>query len=272
MAILQYFSPLTPSLRHKCLINKNFLWKFKKINSLHYTKKYLAGRDNNGRLILFTRSKKKKTKIKIIDSHYNNYGIPGIYCRYEYDSKRSCFIVLVQFKNGIFCYLNSIDTLSIGCFFNSYSLFFFEKQQYAMNTGDRSFIYNIPVNSIINNIEDFFYSGSKYCRSAGTYGILIRKYYNINKALIKLSSGKLKLISIFSKACIGTNSNLEHKLISIGNAGRNRLFGIKPSVRGVAMNPVDHPHGGGEGKKSKKSSPRSAWGKMFKWIKTGSNI
>lgn len=80
------------------------------------------------------------------------------------------------------------------------------------------------------------------------------------------------MISNLSKAYLGSNSNKEYKLITIGKAGRNRLLGIKPNVRGVAMNPVDHPHGGGEGKKSKKSSPRSSWGKMFKWIKTGRKI
>ena len=171
----------------------------------------------------------------------------------------------------MFCYINAIDTLYIGSFFYSYPLFS-NKKQFSMSIGDRSFMYNIPTNSIISNIENFFSSGSKYCRSAGTYALLIRKYNMLNKSLIKLSSGKLKMISNLSKAYIGSNSNKEYKLITIGKAGRNRLFGIKPNVRGVAMNPVDHPHGGGEGKKSKKSSPRSSWGKMFKWVKTGRKI
>lgn len=154
--VFKFFKPLTPSLRHTCLINKNIFWKKNKINSLSYTKKYLCGRNKFGNLILYTKSKKKNNKIKIIDNHFINYNIPGIYCRFEYDSKRSCFVSLVQFKNGLFCYINAIDSLYSGSFFYSYPLFSIRKQ-FSMSIGDRSYIYNIPTNSIISNIEDFFF-------------------------------------------------------------------------------------------------------------------
>lgn len=265
---LKRFKPINPSLRHACLINKKIFWPGKKINKLSFFKHKLPGRNNKGHIILYTRSKLTRHKVLIVDSKFSNFNVPGVYCRFEYDSKRSSFIVLVHFQNGLFCYLNAILGVELGTVFQSYS-FNKENDILSLKNGDRACVGNVPNTTIISNVESFYLSGSKYSRSAGTYCTIIRKYLNINKVLIKLRSGCLKLVSSVGKAFIGSNSNVEHKLISIGKAGRNRLFGIKPNVRGVAMNPVDHPHGGGEGKKSKKSSPRTPWGKMLKWVKTG---
>lgn len=141
-----------------------------------------------------------------------------------------------------------------------------------MLIGDRFYMYNIFINLIISNIENFFFFGFKYCRFVGIYVLLIRKYNMLNKSLIKLSFGKLKMILNLSKVYIGFNLNKEYKLIIIGKVGRNRLFGIKFNVRGVVMNLVDYLYGGGEGKKFKKSFLWLFWGKMFKWIKIGRKI
>lgn len=266
--MIKRFNPITPSLRHSCLINKSIFWKKKKINQLSFFKIKHPGRNNTGSIILYTKGKRVKNKIKLINNNFFNFSIPGKVCRLEYDSRRSSWIALVYYKNGLFCYLNYINNFKIGNYFNS---FYYSNKGDILNLkiGDNAYLKNIPITTIISNIESYYFSGATYSRSAGSYSIIIRKYNNIDKTLIKLRSGKLKLLSNHCKAIIGCNSNIENKQISIGKAGRNRLLGIKPNVRGVAMNPVDHPHGGGEGKKSKKVSPRSSWGKIFKWVKTG---
>lgn len=262
---LKVYKPKTSTLRHTCLINKNNLWKGKSLNILTANiSKSFTGRSRSGSLILYTKSSRKYTLLyRKIDFFYLNFGINYKINRIEYDPNRSSFISLSIYFNGVICYVIQSDGTKVGdIIYSSY------RPNNNYRTGNSFLLKYIPEGSMINNIERIPFFGSQYCRSAGTYSIMIRKYYNLNKCLIKLKSGFYKLILMYSKATLGSVSNRWHSFSSYGKAGRSRWLGIKPNVRGVAMNPIDHPHGGGEGKKSKKPAPRTAWGKIYKWKKT----
>lgn len=265
---LNKYKPITPSLRFKCLINKSFLWSGKKkIKSLTMNIKHNSGRNKKGHLVLYTRSKNYHRKIyRIINFSYSNFGIPYKILRIEYDPNRSAFINLVYYFNNLTSYCLNINTVLVGdCRYS----FLKNSSNIFLNKGDSGLLRIIPENTIVSVIEKIPSFGAIYTRAAGTYSIIVQKHLNLGKALVKLKSGLIKMIGLSGKATVGVISNLLHKQEISGKAGRSRWFGIKPNVRGVAMNPVDHPHGGGQGKKSKKPSPRTAWGKMYKWKKTG---
>ena len=265
MNLLTY-NPTTPSLRFKCLVNKSLLWSGKKIKQLNLNIKHTSGRNKNGHLILYTKSKNYFHKIyRTINFNYSNFGIPYRIHRIEYDPNRSAFINLIYYFNNLAGYFLNINTVLVG---DSKFSFLTNASNVFLTKGDSGLLKIIPENTVISLIEKTPTFGAIYTRSAGTYSILIQKHLNLGKALVKLKSGLIKMISLSSKATIGVISNLLHKQEISGKAGRSRWFGIKPNVRGVAMNPVDHPHGGGQGKKSKKPSPRTSWGKMYKWKKT----
>lgn len=170
------------------------------------------------------------------------------------------------FDTRISCYITHTHNVNIGARVCSYSILL---DTYTVNVGDRATIGCIPVGTIVHSIESFKGSGSIYIRSAGTFGMLLKKFPELGKVLVRLRSGVLKLVSISSSATVGVVSNITHRDNRLGKAGRYRWYGYQPTVRGVAMNPVDHPHGGGEGRKSKKSDPRNKWGRAFKYRKTG---
>lgn len=263
------YKPITPSLRFKCLINKSSLWSGKKINSLVNTIKTTSGRGRNGKTILYTRSKSYYRKIyRNINFNYSNFGISYKILRIEYDPNRSTFINLVYFKNNVLSYFLNISGTKTADVRYSY---LGASSKVMSEKGTTSLLKYISNNTIISIVEGKPLCGAIYTRSAGAYSLLIEKYFNLGKALIKLKSGKLKFIWLNSKATIGMIGNYLFKQVVSGKAGRSRWFGIKPNVRGVAMNPVDHPHGGGQGKKSKKASPRTSWGKLLKWKKTSTS-
>ena len=259
------YKPINPSLRHTCLLNKKSTWSGKRFFKLSVSTKYRSGRSKKGFLILFTRSNKKYTKIyRKINIFFINFGIPCFIHRIEYDPNRSSFISLNIYKNGLICYELQTNGLLVGKVLTSYN----RTGSTKIKNGDSYFLKYIPEGSMIHSVEQSPFFGSQYSRSAGSFCMMIRKYYTSHKCLIQLKSGVFKLISMSCKGVIGCVSNSDMQYVQYGKAGRSRWLGIKPNVRGVAMNPVDHPHGGGEGKKSKKVSPRSSWGKIFKWVKT----
>lgn len=266
MYLLTKNKPITPSLRFKSLINKTTLWNGKKLKNLFLRVKNTSGRNKNGHLVMYTRSESYYRRLyRVVNFNYKNFGVPFTIYRIEYDPNRSSFINLVYFLNNITSYFLNINTVLVGDLKNSYSE---NPNNLSFFKGDTSLLRLIPENTIVSVLEKRPLFGAIYTRAAGTYSLLIQKYLNLNKALVKLNSGTLKFILLDSKATIGSISNIFYKQQVYGKAGRSRWFGIKPNVRGVAMNPVDHPHGGGQGKKSKKASPRSSWGRLFKWKKT----
>lgn len=266
---LKVYKSKTPSLRHVCLINKTSCWNGKRLGSLSYRIKSTSGRSKSGALILYTRSAKYYKKMyRKVNFLFFNYGIPSIVHRLEYDPIRSSFISLNFYKNGLLCY--HLHTKGVKCGSTIISYFKNPTQSY-LNNGDLFFLRYIPEGSMIHSIEIQPSFGSQYSRSAGTFSIMIRKYLATHRCLIKLKSGIFKILSMNCRCVLGSVSNSDFQYVQYGKAGRSRWLGIKPNVRGVAMNPVDHPHGGGEGKKSKKVSPRSSWGKIFMWTKTSSS-
>lgn len=266
---LVMYKPLTPSLRHVCLINKRKCWGGKYIRQLCYRVKSNAGRSKNGNLILYTRSYRFHKRIyRKINFLYFNFGIPSSIHRIEYDPYRSSFITLNIYKNGLVCYGLQTKGSYAGAVVHSYIK---NPTHTHLKNGDSFLLKYIPEGSMIHSIEESPFLGSKYSRAAGTFCTMIRKYLSTNKCLVKLKSGTFKIFSMNCRCILGSVSNSDNQYVQYGKAGRSRWLGIKPNVRGVAMNPVDHPHGGGEGKKSKKVSPRSSWGKMYKWIKTSTS-
>ena len=265
---LKTFKSLTNSMRHVCLINKNILSN--NINKLNYLKKLIflnkknySGRNNSGHITVFTKGPRKKKLYRVINFKRDIYNIPGIIYSVEYDPNRSSFISLLVYKNNICCYILSVQHLKVGDVIKSYNsdaLF-----ELLYKKGDNNKLLFLPVGGIIHNLELWPGNGGIYIRSAGTYGKILKKLYNCNKVLIELPSKSSFYASLFSSATLGIVSNPTHNKIIIGKAGRNRWLGRKSIVRGVAMNPVDHPHGGGEGKRSDDSFKKSPWGKIRKW-------
>ncbi len=263
------YKSLTNSMRHVCLINKKSILSFKnkkniRINNLifNYFKNF-SGRNNSGHITVYTKSKRVKKLYRLIDFKRNLYNIPGIVYSTEYDPNRSSFISLIVYKNYVCRYILSVQYLNTGEMITSYHSNFLYELMYKK--GDSNKLIYLPIGAIVHNIELWPNNGGIYIRSAGTYGKILKKLFNCNKVLIQLPSNSLIYVSLYSSATLGVVSNINYNKIVYGKAGRNRWLGKKPNVRGVAMNPVDHPHGGGEGKRSDDSFKKSPWGKIRKW-------
>lgn len=257
---LKVYVPYTSSLRHVCIVDKHKIWKGSPIKQL------VVKKEKSYRVSNFFRSSVTGLKryYRVIDFYRDDHlGIPGEVYRIEYDPNRSAFISLLLYKNNICTYVLCPSSVSLGdVFVNSLSVPMF------FNIGDCFTLQKIPVGSIIHNLELRCGFGGKYIRSAGSYGMVFKKFNLLNTGIIQLRSGLRKVVSLDCRATLGMVSNKDEWAISFGKAGRRRWIGKKPIVRGVAMNPIDHPHGGGEGKKSKKADPRNIWGKVFKWRRT----
>lgn len=259
---IKTYTPYTSSIRHVCAINRYFLSTEKPVKRLTYALTKNGGRNNNGHITVRHKGGGHKNKYRLIcfkENSHNN--VPSYIKRLEYDPNRSSFIALLRSANGIYSYIIAPSNVSIGDVVYSFSTI-----PEIITFGSNSILKYMPAGSIVYNIETSPGMGSKICRSAGTNAILLKK--ENKKAVIKLPSGQIKSVSLYCAAFYGTVSNKDNKFINLGKAGRSRWLGIRPSVRGVAMNPVDHPHGGGEGRKSGKVCSTSPWGKLTKGQKT----
>lgn len=259
---IKTYTPYTSSIRHLCAINRYFLSSERPIKLLSNTLLGSGGRNNNGHITIRHRGGGHKHRYRLIafvGNKYNN--VPCFIKRLEYDPNRSSFIALLYSANGIYTYVLAPSNVSIGDVVYSFTAI-----PEIITYGSNAKLKYIPAGSLVYNIELHPGLGSKICRSAGTSAILLKK--ETNKAVVKLPSGQIKTISIYCGAFYGIVSNKDGKFKNLGKAGRNRWLGIRPSVRGVAMNPVDHPHGGGEGRKSGKVCATSPWGKKTKGQKT----
>lgn len=264
---MKKYKSITNSMRHVLIIDKSFLSKKKKILSLIQIKNNFSGRNVSGHTTVFSKSNKNKSRnfYRIIDYKRLNHNIPGKIFRFEYDPNRSSFISLVRYYNNIYCYILGVKGTKIGDLLYSYNYNILAFKVYRYKKGDSNQIAFLVKGSILNNIEFNPGLGSRLVRSAGTYGLLLNKYNKINKALIELPSKIKVYLSIYSRATVGIICNEFHNKVSLGKAGRSRWLGKKPIVRGVAQNPIDHPHGGGEGKKNNSVLKKNAWGKALKW-------
>jgi len=259
---LKTFKPYTKSTRGTVLVNRSDLWKGKSNKSLTYGKVSTGGRNNLGRITSRHKGSGHKKKHRIVDFYRKKDDMKAIVKRIEYDPNRSAYLALIEYEDKILNYIIAPNNLKEGDAITS------GKNQ-QIKIGNCMPLSDIPTGTDIHNIELQANSGAKLVRSAGAAAQISGT--DENYSIIKLASGEVRKIISTARATIGSVSNNDHKNIKIGKAGRNRWKGIRPQTRGVAMNPVDHPHGGGEGKTSGGRSPVSPWGQGTKGLKTRKN-
>lgn len=259
---LKKFRPVTPGTRQLILTDRDDLWKGKPEKSLTEGKKKSGGRNNTGRITAWQRGGGHKQRYRVIDWRRNKHDVEGTVERLEYDPNRTAYIALVKYADGELRYILAPQRLKQGDVVVS-------GDKVDVKPGNAMPLKNMPVGTIIHNIEMKPGRGGQLCRSAGTYGQLVGR--DQGYAQIKLASGELRMVRQDCIATVGAVSNPDHMNQNLGKAGRNRWKGKRPHVRGVAMNPIDHPLGGGEGRSSGGRHPVTPWGKPTKGYKTRKN-
>ncbi|WP_284945265.1 50S ribosomal protein L2 [Acidisoma cladoniae] len=259
---LKHFKPVTPSLRGTVMVARNELWKGKPVKGLTEGKSHSGGRNNHGRTTVRFRGGGHKQSYRVVDFKRRKFDVPAKVERLEYDPNRTAFIALLKYQDGELAYIIAPQRLAVGDTVVS-------GQRADIKPGNAMPLGSIPVGTIIHNIEMKTGAGAKVARSAGTFAQLVGK--DSGYAQVKLMSGELRVVRAECMATIGAVSNPDNSNIHIGKAGRSRWLGRRPHNRGVVMNPVDHPHGGGEGRTSGGRHPVTPWGKPTKGYKTRVN-
>jgi large subunit ribosomal protein L2 len=259
---LKTYKPTTPGRRGLVLVDRSELWKGKPVKSLTEGLSKSGGRNNHGRITSFHRGGGHKRRYRAIDFKRRKFDVPAVVERLEYDPNRSAFIALLRYKDGELSYILSPQRLAVGDEIVA-------AERADIKPGNAMPMKNIPLGTIIHNIELKPGKGGQIARAAGTYAQLVGK--DQGYALLRLSSGERRMARAECMATIGAVSNPDHQNTNKGKAGRSRWLGRRPHVRGVAMNPVDHPHGGGEGRTSGGRHPVTPWGKSTKGKRTRNN-
>ncbi|GLS44882.1 50S ribosomal protein L2 [Methylobacterium brachythecii] len=260
---LKTFKPVTPSLRQLVLVDRRELYKGKPVKKLTEGKSSSGGRNNLGRITVRFRGGGHKRTLRNVDfKRRENLGQTATVERIEYDPNRTAFIALITFEDGKQAYILAPQRLSAG-----------DKvvtgENVDIKPGNAGPIGSMPVGTIVHNIELKIGKGGAIARSAGNYAQIVGR--DQGYVTLRLNSGEQRLVHGQCFASVGAVSNPDHMNISLGKAGRNRWLGKRPHNRGVAMNPVDHPHGGGEGRTSGGRNPVTPWGVPTKGKKTRSN-
>src|ERR1700712_5168469 len=259
---LKQFKPVTASLRGTVLIDRSELWKGKPVKTLTEGKNKTGGRNNHGRTTSRFRGGGHKQSYRYVDFKRRKFDVAASVERIEYDPNRSAFIALIKYDDGELSYILAPQRLRAG-----------DKvvagQRVDIKPGNAMPLAAMPVGTIVHNVELKIAGGGKMARAAGTYAQLVGK--DAGYAQIKLQSGGLRVVRAAGMATVGAVSNPDNQNQSIGKAGRSRWLGWRPHNRGVVMNPVDHPHGGGEGRTSGGRHPVTPRGKPTKGKKTRSN-
>ena len=259
---LKNFKPVTPSLRGTILVDRRELWKGKPVKGLTEGKHSTGGRNNHGRTTSFFRGGGHKQTYRLVDFKRRKLGVPATVERLEYDPNRTAFIALLKYQDGELSYILAPQRLRPGDVVLAAA-------RADIKPGNAMTLAAIPVGTIVHNIEMKQGAGGKIARAAGQYAQLVGK--DSGYAQIKLMSGELRMVRGECMATIGAVSNPDNSNQQIGKAGRSRWLGRRPHNRGVVMNPVDHPHGGGEGRTSGGRHPVTPWGKPTKGYKTRVN-
>ena len=259
---LKSFKPYTKSTRGTVLINKTGLWKGKPFKALIEKKRSSKGRNNYGRITSRNSGGGHKHKYRLIDFYRKKINMKAEIERIEYDPNRSCYIMLVKFEDGEKFYYLAPQNIKVGDKIENGS-------KIEIKNGNCMPLQDIPAGINIHNVEIQPGAGGKIARSAGTSVSISGT--DGNYSIIKMTSGEVRKIDSRSMATIGVLSNPDQKNIKIGKAGRSRWLGIRPHTRGVVKNPVDHPHGGGEGKSAGGRHPVSPKGQSAKGLKTRDN-
>jgi large subunit ribosomal protein L2 len=258
---LKNYKPTTPSQRQLINIDRSELWAGKPLKALTEGKKRSGGRNNNGRITSYNRGGGHKQRYRIVDFKRRTH-IEATVERIEYDPNRSAFIALIKYVDGTFSYILAPQRLAAGDKVVS-------GEKVDIKPGNALPLKNIPIGTLVHNIETKIGKGGQLARSAGAYAQVVGR--DGGYVSLKLTSGEVRLIKAECFASIGAVSNADHQNRSYAKAGRSRWLGQKPVVRGVAMNPIDHPHGGGEGRTSGGRHPVTPWGIPTKGKKTRKN-
>ena len=256
---LKTFKPYTKSNRGTVIVDKSSLWKGPSYKPLTRGQSTTGGRNNLGRITSRHQGGGQKHKFRIIDFFRKKKNVVGNVERIEYDPNRTAYIALIKYEDNEMNYIICPQNIKVGDKIVS-------GKNVEIKIGNCLELKNIPPGSTIHNVELLPGNGGKLARSAGSSVTL--SGYDGDYAIIKLASGETRKVRSDCVATIGSVSNPDQKNIKIGKAGRQRWKGRRPQTRGVAMNPVDHPHGGGEGKTSGGRSPVSPWGQSAKGLKT----
>ena len=259
---LKQFNPTTPSQRQLVLVDKSKLHKGRPVKSLVQGLTKSGGRGGGGRIAVRFRGGGAKRLYRMIDFKRRKFDVPATVQYLEYDPNRSAFIALIKYEDGELAYILAPQRLKAGD-----TIIAAEKVD--VKPGNASPLRSMPIGTIIHNVELKPEKGGQIARSAGTYAQLVGR--DAGYAQIRLGSGELRMVADSCMATVGAVSNPDHMNENLGKAGRVRHMGFRPHVRGVAMNPVDHPHGGGEGRTSGGRHPVTPWGKPTKGRKTRTN-
>src|SRR6185295_14880924 len=259
---LKNYNPVTPSQRQLVLVDRSGLYKGKPLKDLTEGQKSSGGRNNNGRITVRFRGGGHKQTYRVVDFKRRKLDMPAKVERIEYDPNRTAFIALIKYQDGELAYILAPQRLAVGDEVVA-------SMQADVKPGNAMPMSAMPVGTIVHNVEMKLGKGGSIARSAGSYAQVVGR--DGAYVIVRLNSGEQRLVIAQCFATVGAVSNPDHMNISLGKAGRSRWLGIKPSVRGVAMNPIDHPHGGGEGRTSGGRHPVTPWGKSTKGKKTRSN-
>jgi large subunit ribosomal protein L2 len=259
---LKTYNPTTPGQRQLVLVDRSALYKGKPVKTLTVGKSSKGGRNNLGRITARYQGGGHKQSYRLVDFKRRTLDVAAKVERLEYDPNRSAFIALIKYETGALSYILAPQRLAIGdTVIASLSA--------DVKPGNAMPLSAMPVGTIVHNVELKPGKGGQVARSAGAYAQLVGRDQGM--AILRLNSGEQRLVHGSCFATVGAVSNPDHSNRSLGKAGRNVWLGKRPHVRGVAMNPVDHPHGGGEGRTSGGRHPVTPWGKPTKGKKTRSN-
>ncbi|MCM5558439.1 50S ribosomal protein L2 [Pleomorphomonas sp. JP5] len=259
---LKYYKPTTPGQRQLVLVDRSELHKGAPVKALTEGLSKTGGRNNLGRITAYHRGGGHKRSYRLIDFKRRKLGVPAVVERLEYDPNRTGFIALIKYEDGELSYILAPQRLAVGDTVVA-------AVAADVKPGNAMQLSAIPVGTLVHNVELKPGKGGQIARSAGSYAQIVGR--DQGYTVVRLNSGEQRKVLGTCFATIGAVSNPDHANVSIGKAGRNRWLGKRPVNRGVAMNPIDHPHGGGEGRTSGGRHPVTPWGKPTKGKKTRSN-
>jgi large subunit ribosomal protein L2 len=256
---LRTYKPVTPGLRGLVLVDRKELWKGGPVKALTTGGGKSGGRNANGRITVRRIGGGHKKRYRVVDLKRAKFDVPAVVERIEYDPNRTGFIALIRYKDGELSYILAPQRLAVGDTVVA-------GERADIKPGNAMPLKSIPVGTIVHNVELKPGRGGQMARAAGTYVQIVGR--DVGYALLRMASGEVRMVRSDCMATIGAVSNPDQQNVKIGKAGRNRWLGKRPSVRGTAMNPVDHPHGGGEGRTKGGRHPVTPWGKPTKGYRT----
>jgi large subunit ribosomal protein L2 len=259
---LRTYKPVTPSQRQLVLVDRSGLHKGKPVKTLTEGKHSTGGRNNNGRTTVRFRGGGHKKAFRRVDFKRRKFDVPARVERIEYDPNRTGFVALLKYDDGEIAYILAPQRLAQGEVVVA-------GEHVDVKPGNAMPAGNMPIGTIVHNVEFKIGKGGQLARSAGTYAQIVGR--DQDYVILRLNSGEQRLVHGRCMATVGAVSNPDHMNISIGKAGRTRWLGWRPHNRGVTMNPIDHPHGGGEGRTSGGRHPVTPWGFPTKGKKTRRN-